>query len=632
MDLEPVRPQALVVRNRINNLHKALGYLVQHNLRPTRLLSIPLVGHLGLLFVMILMVLKGTTLRSRPFSAHPRQISHLLLVPLEEEPLGLLNNRNPSSKELLFLEVVQVPYLGTKVSQLLPHVCPMFHLLLLQTDICPVFGNPQQNTTTPSLFGNNTTTTGTGLFGNTQQNQQAQQNTQQPANPFGNLFGQKAAQPTGSSLFGGGTQTSQPQQQTSMFGNAFGQSTQGNSLFNNKPATSAIGTSLSGSTNMGTSLFNSSTANAGAQGTLTASIAQPIGENLPIFDLLPPGPRIIDLDQNLPKKKVGFFLDMPTRSPVPRVTLGYTPANSKLRGFGSSTSLGPLNASNSGISLTTGKVGALALNKSEMLASSVGPDFGRSGSPALGSGGRQSVKKVILDKKVDPSELFVKSGSPGGLKSSKVTFSPQLSIASREKDAQLASVLPQVSSSAASRNQQRSTGLFGTKGSTKEPAVAAGTEPEEKGEAELDEGDYWVKPELSTLKKAGHDELSSFPNLVVGRKGYGEIQFLEPVDLTGLPKLGALLGNVVRFDDKECSVYPDSDDVDKPPPGSGLNVKARLILERCWANDKATREPIKDPNHPLAVKHLKRLKNMKDTHFESFDMKTGTWTFVVDHF
>jgi len=151
-------------------------------------------------------------------------------------------------------------------------------------------------------------------------------------------------------------------------------------------------------------------------------------------------------------------------------------------------------------------------------------------------------------------------------------------------------------------------------------------------EDELVEGDYWVKPELSTLKKAGYDELSSYTNLVVGRKGYGEIHFLEPVDLTGLPKLGALLGDVVRFDDKECSVYPESDDADKPSPGSGLNVKARLILERCWANDKASRDPIKDPNHPQHVKHLKKLKNMKETHFESFDMKTGTWIFTVDHF
>ena len=77
---------------------------------------------------------------------------------------------------------------------------------------------------------------------------------------------------------------------------------------------------------------------------------------------------------------------------------------------------------------------------------------------------------------------------------------------------------------------------------------------------------------------------------------------------------------------------PDLDEADKPPPGSGLNVSARITLVHCWALDKATREPIKDEKHPMAVRHLKRLKNMKNTHFESFDVEEGKWVFKVDHF
>ena len=382
---------------------------------------------------------------------------------------------------------------------------------------------------------------------------------------------------------------------------------------------------------MPTGLFGTSTNVPGAQA-LTASIANPIGDNLPIFSMLPPGPRLVDLDQNSPKKKATYFLDMPTRSPVTQI--GYTPANSKLRGFGS---VGSLVSSTSGgnisTSFTSGKPGALTLNKSDVMSSSVGPDFlGRSGSPALGSGGRHSVKKVILEKKLEPTELFVKSGSPGALRTGKVIFSPALSVASREKDALLASA-PQVQDSPTpvSRTQpHRSPNRF-TAPNTKEPPAAPEVQ-EQTTSTELGDGDYWMKPDLVSLKKVSYDQLSAFEGLVVGRKGYGEIHFLEPVDLTGLPKLGALLGEVVRFDDKECSVYPDSEEVDKPQPGSGLNVKARLSLERCWALNKATREPITDPNHPNVVKHLKRLKNMKDTHFDSFDMKTGTWTFTVDHF
>ncbi len=308
--------------------------------------------------------------------------------------------------------------------------------------------------------------------------------------------------------------------------------------------------------------------------------------------------------------------------------MGYTPASSKLRGFGSST-VGSVNGliSTNSLSFTSGKPNALSLN------GSTGSDgiLARSSSPALGSGSRQSVKKVILDKKIEPSELFVKSGSPNSTRSGRITFSPALSMAAREKDAirqyspasgQLESPVPP------SKNPPRNLSRFTA--NTAEPSQASATE----GTADtiLQEGDYYIRPSLATLKKASYDELSSFEGLVVGRVGYGEIHFLEPVDLTGLSKLGALLGDVVRFDDKECSVYPDSEDVDKPPPGSGLNVKARLVLERCWATDKATREPIKDASHPSAVKHLKRLKSMKDTHFEGFEMDSGKWTFTVDHF
>ena len=484
------------------------------------------------------------------------------------------------------------------------------------------------------MFG---ATSNTGnIFGNNQQGQQPQQQQgqQQGANTFGNLFGKPAQ--TNTPLFGQGQSqgnTNQTQQNPNpLFGSTFGQSTQQNPLFGNKPAAPMVNNSFSGSQGMST--FGASVNVPGAQGAMTASISQPIGENLPIFTLLPPGPRIVSLEQNSPKKKGGFFVDVPTRSPIPRV-LGYTPANSKLRGYGSSLSSSTAtgNMLNGSMSLIAGKPNALALTKTDSRASSLVPDgfLSRSGSPALGSGGRESVKKVILDKKIEPTEFFVKSGSPGTLRSGKITFSPALGIASRERDVIQAST-PQtqhLESPTPVPRTNRSPNRF-TAQNIKEVTLLEGDE--QPTSTELEKGDYWVKPDLHTLKKSGHDQLSACVGLVVGRKGYGEIHFLEPVDLTGLPKLGALLGEVIRFDDKECSVYPDSEEVDKPPPGSGLNVKAKLSLEGCWAVDKATREPITDPNHPSVVKHLKRLKNMKDTHFDSFDMKTGTWTFTVDHF
>ncbi|KAG2155090.1 nucleoporin autopeptidase-domain-containing protein [Suillus bovinus] len=526
-----------------------------------------------------------------------------------------------------------------------------------------LFGQPQQQQqpqqtglfgSTPaqpqgSIFG--APTTGGGLFGNVQQNQQQ---AQQPAQQ-GGLFAPKPA--AGGGLFGntfgqtGTTGTIGSQPQTNLFGQPAGQITNqqsaagtnalGASLFGPKPAAPGLGTS----TSTGGSLFgngqslsslNASATVPGAQGTLFASIAEPLSQNLPIFSMLPPGPRAVDLDQQ-PKKKPGFFVDVPTRSPVPYLQLGYTPANSKLRGFATSTSGAALgsNASPFATSLTNGKSNALALSRLD----GKGPDglLGRSSSPSLGSGGRQSVKKLILDKKVEPADLFSQSGSrasPG-----RVTFSPALSQAAREKE--VAREKEAAVSAAPAASQVETSTLISRKVPGRFSAQStinvlgsqpASPEKEPPAPAALQHGSYWVKPDLPTLVNLGYEDLVAFKNLVVGRVGYGEIQFLEPVDLTNLPRLGALLGEIVKFDDKECSVYPDTDDADKPAPGSGLNVRARIVLVRCWATDKATREPIKNEKDPGAVKHLKRLKTIKETHFEDFDIREGKWTFSVDHF
>ncbi|KAI0941177.1 hypothetical protein AcV7_002815 [Taiwanofungus camphoratus] len=533
-----------------------------------------------------------------------------------------------------------------------------------------LFGTqPTQQPAGGSLFS------GGGLFGNTNQQQQQQPQQQQQQQPgqqssFSLSGGLKppapATQTMGSGMFGGGFsqpagQNTTTGQQTSLFGPTLGQQPNqqqgtnafgGSSLFDkptapplgNTQSTGQQGGSLFGNTfGPSTNTPNASAAAQGAQGTLTASIAQPIGANLPIFSMLPPGPRAVTLEQQ-PKKKPGYFVDVPTRSPVPRLQLTYAPASTKLRGFGSTS--GAMGASTSGGNLlfSNSKPNALSLSKAVNGRSVLGPESfltGGGASPTLGSGGRKSVKKLILDKKVEPSDLFTKSG---GVQGGKVTFSPALSVAAREKEAAAGTIsagsptaipLPESPTPApqAARKLNRFTAQSTTDvfPSPPQDRRVAGAE-KETTDTELHKGDYWMKPDLETLKKVGHEELVSLKGLTVGRKGYGHITFLEPVDLTNVPKLSGLLGELVRFDDKECSVYPDSDEAEKPPPGSGLNVAARIELVRCWAQDKATREPIKDEKHPHAVRHFKRLKHMKHTHFESFDIEEGKWIFTVDHF
>ncbi|KAF9819491.1 hypothetical protein IEO21_02099 [Rhodonia placenta] len=447
------------------------------------------------------------------------------------------------------------------------------------------FGNTNA-TNTPAA----PTTGGFGAFGQT--------NTA-PAttSAFGNAFGQQPQQ----------QQQQQQPQQTTGFG-GLGQ-----------PQQNTAGTGLfgGGANNLGASInpMNISALGPNPQGSLTASIAQPIGSNLPIFNLFPPGPRAISLDPP-PKKKVSFFADVPTRTPVPRIGLGYVPAQAKLRGYGS-TNVAP-GQPNAGSSLLfqSSKPNALNLSKSANGKSTLGPDAllsNGNASPTLGSGSRKSVKKLVLDKRVDASDLFNKSSSGG-----KVVFSSALSVAAREREAAAIAAAAKLPRPAPRKDKAAA---------ASEAATAEAAKPRE-----LQDGDYWVKPDLETLKRTGHEELVAFKGLVIGRKGYGQIEFLDPVDLTNVPKLSDLLGHLVRFDEQECSVYPDCEEADKPQPGAGLNNRARITLMRCWTRDKATRDPIKDPEHPLSKKHYKRLNNMRNTHFESFDFEEGKWVFIVDKF
>lgn len=370
-------------------------------------------------------------------------------------------------------------------------------------------------------------------------------------------------------------------------------------------STQPLGSSMLGST-LGTSaLGGPGTSSQGLQ----ASIAQPIATNLPIFSLLPSSNT--QALETSTKKKVNLFDSV--RAPTSR-SIAYQPVQTRLRGYTSTTSTP---SSNNGLtlSLTTGKPNALSLT----LTGSPGKVANSSepfGTSLLKADSRASFKKLVLDKKVDASDLLKRSGA--SLSPKKPAFNASLAIAAREKET---ATFPTSSSARTHPSNERGT----------THALLDSQTPDESPTTSQ-EGDYCVEPSISSLSKLGYEELAKVKDLVVKRIGFGEIRFLEPVDLTTLTKLSDLLGEQVRFDEMECSVYPDSDGVDKPPPGNGLNVRARIVLLHCWPLDKATRQPIKDEKHPSAVKHLKRLKNMKDTAFESFDVIEGKWTFTVDHF
>ncbi|KXJ76360.1 hypothetical protein RP20_CCG009822 [Aedes albopictus] len=140
---------------------------------------------------------------------------------------------------------------------------------------------------------------------------------------------------------------------------------------------------------------------------------------------------------------------------------------------------------------------------------------------------------------------------------------------------------------------------------------------------------YYTIPSLDEiLQLMDADGRCVVSNFTIGRKGYGNVYFNEPIDVANLN-----LDEIVHFRHKEVIIYPD--DENKPPVGQGLNRKAQITLDQVWPHDKTLHEPIKDP-HRLALMDyegkLRRVCDKCDTRFLEYRPDTGSWVFKVDHF
>jgi hypothetical protein len=138
-------------------------------------------------------------------------------------------------------------------------------------------------------------------------------------------------------------------------------------------------------------------------------------------------------------------------------------------------------------------------------------------------------------------------------------------------------------------------------------------------EKALDHGHYYTDPPIETIAASDNRIIL---NLIVGRHGFGEIQFERPVDLSGLASFDELLGKVVQFRRTICHVYPEG--YQEAPVGEGLNVPATVRMVRCWPPVKNDEESLED--------YIELLRMRPDTEFRSYDLKTGTWEFHVNHF
>ncbi|KAF3157137.1 hypothetical protein TWF569_004040 [Orbilia oligospora] len=489
-----------------------------------------------------------------------------------------------------------------------------------------LFGQPQQAAQAGGLFGNQPKPG--GLFGQPQQPSAA-----------GGLFGSAglAAQPQASSLFGQPAQTA---------GAGFGQSSAGG-LFGNTAQATQQG--------FGASLFQSQQLQQQQQQipqTLTASIMdqRPYG-NVSLLDAslaASTAPGLLATPVSGAKKKAAMIphSKIAPRQPAltPRVA---SPFSRSSLGTSSPMTGGSLGRTFSGGSSRIGLGGSV-------FDSAGTSDDSILNTSAFTPGGNRStsLKRLVIDRNLRDSDLFIKEGEMKAIKAAPdntatpdntvkktVSFdaSPRSQTGGPASGADLGYMrTPTRHSSAPVASPVPENALVRVPSPEPEVEAAEVEVEQEAGPSAVrgsgdKTGDYWSIPSVDKLKSMPREKLSAVPDLLVGRTNFGQIRFDQPVDLTAFADaLEAILGGVITFADRVCTVYPPG--WDKPLPGNGLNVPATITLEECFPTDREHKQPIRDPDHPRYQFHLRRLKNIRDTEFVDYLVQDGIWIFKVQHF
>lgn len=377
-----------------------------------------------------------------------------------------------------------------------------------------------------------------------------------------------------------------------------------------QPQQTGLGGSLFGGGGLGLGQSQQQQPQQQQQPSLTASIDQnPYGNN-PLFAY---SGQTLDLGSQNKK---------PALPPLTSSTFRLTPSRksqvNKLRGFASPAPSSPGRAGSPLNGLTTpGRT---------MIGSPIASDRYKGLSdtvlPANAFVPRPSIKRLTVTPKSSGfgnSEDHLESVlGKSAIRSSNSTPTASREVASPAKTQSPATLLFNPTASASSSRAAESTSASAN-GSASRSAVS---------DKQSKNGDYWCRPKLEKLRQLSERDLRDMHNFTAGRKGYGEVTFLEPVDLTSV-ELDTFLGTVIVFSEMELAVYPE-DSADKPARGDGLNVPAQITLENCYSKDKATKQPITDPNDPRHSRFLKRVKNIPDTEFVSY--ADGIWSFKVQHF
>jgi nuclear pore complex protein Nup98-Nup96 len=457
---------------------------------------------------------------------------------------------------------------------------------------------------------------GTSLFGNNQANQQ-QQPGAQPAGQTGGLFSggslfgnNNANKPAGTSLFG----STGPTQQSNTGGGLFGNLGQSQNQQQQQQAPGFGTGSLFG--NQSTNNNNNSLVNSQAQ------------QQMP------------QINPNDPYGSGNLFANPPNFAPIntsttktlPPLTSSFkampTPVKQPLRLRGYAASPG-VNSPRLGGSVLGNS--ALGLSTASSGSPMRGSLFDRPSTDVLSPAAftpRSSFKKLVINKKITGANLAASLS-----KSPRSAVDRNLINPDADGDVGNGNVSLFGGNESVSGTPSRSVSAAAkanTNGKSAPAPKSLNTLSRNVDLDDFEQGEYYTIPDMHSLCNAAHEELKTVEDFVVGRKGFGELRYLEPVDVASIGDLKSICGQYVVFQRGTCEVYPEG--TVPMEPGNGLNHHARITLEKCFPKDKSTGEPVTDPTAPRVQQHMRKLKAMDGTSFQSYDPQTGTWVFEVDHF
>ncbi|CEP09076.1 hypothetical protein [Parasitella parasitica] len=443
-----------------------------------------------------------------------------------------------------------------------------------------LFGAAKPAAPTTSLFGNTAgaaagTTGGFGGFGATAPGQ---------TGATGGLFGQNAT--TGLGATGGGFFGNNALGTTNTGFGGFGQQQQGANTFN-LPAQGGL-------TSFGTNPLQPGM----QQQPLVATVDKnPYGNN-PLFDLN----KVSNTTTGL-RPGASAALDSTTRKPNhPHFPISpRTVSKIKLRGFSFNPS-------------TRANVRKTATDSLE----------GISDDAVLGSGAyasRANNKKLVFNDNIDAASIVNLVNSKQSHKR-RVLFDPQLEYVAAQENI---TAEPATTRTTTTTTATTTTTTISEMTATRDVSSSLVTS---STSTIASKNDYYISPTLETLASMPKEGLKQVQNLVVGRRGYGEIRYEQPVDLSEVD-LEDIMGNIVVIEEKTVVVYPDQNS--KPAKGVQLNLPATVKLENCFSRDKNTGALIKDPAHPRFSLFRDRLRKREGMEFVDYS-DNGEWTFKVKEF